>query len=631
MGASDMMVSKGRTRAGRSACAAILVQVVLAAESLAASPPRAAVPEFRRLALAAAGGLPEAAGAIERAKASSVVIFLPGALGSRLMRDGEVIWGDGRVSAERLMLREGETAQAELLLSYGTAVRTEDIYGRSREKLAEVLAGTGEIRDFAYDWRIDIGSHADSLDALLRSDPSLVGKELFLIGHSMGGLIAWDWQSRHYRGRDRDELKVQRMLLLGSPLGGACEVIRMLADGYRPSPGAGKVETVIYHALFKAMRAAAFTFPGIFELLPPVGSQRLDDACLTSALEPPELAADYFDPGFWRSAAARAILKDAWNEPGWRGGEAAFFERLAQVLATARAFRERLDLRTLNVPAVLFFTPSRETVAHARIERGGLLRQSPTIRYRLQASGDGRVLKRSAGNPGRATPVALHRLSLAHGDLPRDPLFIDYLADEVRPSLEAVSALHLLAALDDLPTLFAAYRQRGGALVASADFVPFLSADLADRAMRLVGRLTDRLLAEAGVEEPYRAGRAAQRAGRHAAAVPLIESALRAPAGIDSFNEPFALNRLGYALLLERNYTAALPRLVAAAERVAAHPSRYVPYSAERANILSNLGVAYYHLGQCALSRRVLARASALGSETASRYLAFQCFPRGEP
>jgi len=539
-----------------------------------------------------------------------------------------VIWGDGTASSERLALREGDDAKPELLLSYGVGVTQEDIYGRFRLKLTEVLAGRGELRDFPYDWRRDIRETADSLDRTLRAHSRLAGKEVFLIAHSMGGLIAWDWQSRHYRGRDQDDLKIQRMLLLGSPLGGSCEIIRMLADGYKASPGAGKVETVIYHALFKKMRGAAFTFPGVFELLPPVSPGSLDEACLTSALEPPEMAPDYLHPAFWQTPAGLTIVKHAWAQFGEGMSEAAFFDQLAKVVATARSFREQFDLRILRVPTVLFFTPSRETVAHARIERGGYFASTPKIRYRTQIAGDGRVLKRSAINHGNARPDDAVRLALPHGDLPRDPIFIDYVGDELLKSVEAVSALHLLRVLDASPAYLEAYRQRGGGILAAADLRPFLSPDLAEPATALAGRLTDRLLAQAGVEDPYMAGRAAQQAGRAKPAVPLIESALRAPEGVHEFDEPFAWNRLGYALLLEKNYKAALPWLKAAVDALDLDPESYAAYKADRANTMSNLGVAYYHLGQCDAAKTTLQKAVALGSATAKRYLTFRCFQK---
>ncbi len=599
----------------------------LVGKALGAPPPRVSVPEFRRLAILSAADFPDAQPAVERSRAASVVLFIPGALGSRLTRGGTVIWGEGPASVERLALREGDDAKPELLLSYGVGVTQEDIYGRFRSKLTEVLTGKGEFRDFPYDWRRSIRETADNLDRVLRAEASPAGKEVFLIAHSMGGLVAWDWQSRHYRGREQDDLKVHRMLLLGSPLGGSCEIIRMLANAYEPSPDAGKVEKVVYHALFKGMRGAAFTFPGIFELLPPVSPGSLDETCLTSALEPPEMAPDYFHPAFWQTPAGLTIVQQAWAQFGEGMSEAAFFDQLAKVVATARSFREQFDLRTLRVPTVLFFTPGRQTVAHARIEWGGLFGSTPKIRYRTQMAGDGRVLKRSAINYGNARPDDAVRLSLPHGDLPRDPIFIDYAGDELLKSIEAVSALHLLRALDASPAYLEAYRQRGGGILAAADLRPFLSPDLAEPTTALAGRLTDRLLAQAGVEDPYMAGRAAQAAGRARPAVPLIESALRAPEGVDPFDEPFALNRLGYALLLEKNYKAALPWLKAAVDALDRDPESYAAYKAERANTLSNLGVAYYHLGQCDAAKRSLERAVPLGSATAKRYLTFRCFP----
>ena len=120
-----------------------ILEAALISDALAVAPARVTVPEFRRMATLAAANLPDALAAVKRARAASVVLLIPGALGSKMVRGGEVIWGEGRGSAERLVPRPADDARPEPLLSYGAGVASEDIYGRFLEKLAEVLAGKG--------------------------------------------------------------------------------------------------------------------------------------------------------------------------------------------------------------------------------------------------------------------------------------------------------------------------------------------------------------------------------------------------------------------------------------------------------------------------------------------------------
>ena len=188
----------------------------------------------------------------------------------------------------------------------------------------------------------------------------------------MGGVIAWSWQSRRYRQRPDEALAVRRLVLLGSPLGGSCEMARMILRGYQPMPGAGKVESLLYQAIFGDVRAAAFTFPSVFELLPPVPADpaEIDASCVEVPLGPEaadRIPGNYYALDFWKMDFGRFLLGTPWED--LRIPEAEFLARLGSVLRAAGDFRGSLNLNTLRVPVTFFYAADHPTVSKARVVR----------------------------------------------------------------------------------------------------------------------------------------------------------------------------------------------------------------------------------------------------------------------
>jgi pimeloyl-ACP methyl ester carboxylesterase len=119
---------------------------------------------------------------------------------------------------------------------------------------------------FPYDWRYSISSNAKRLAIFVEyiiaksaahaiyRDSHLVVDRVNLVGHSMGGCIA-----KHYATLLGGESKINKLVMLASPLRGATSALKQLTMG-----------DTWFFGLFtrKGKRRAARTFPGAFDLLP---------------------------------------------------------------------------------------------------------------------------------------------------------------------------------------------------------------------------------------------------------------------------------------------------------------------------------------------------------------------------
>ena len=640
-----MNIKRTRALAGVGILVSLLLPAAPPAAGEPAPPKQLGLEEFiHRVAMAASTDA-TAHAAIEAAKDSVAVVFVPGILGSRLARRGKVIWGrDAPEAADLALDASGDDPGVEptLLTDYSLHGLTRaDIYGEFDRALEQARNGRGLRLDFAYDWRRDIAANADRLDAFLRGTPALQGKSVVLVAHSMGGVVAWTWQSRKYRQTPDEPLTVRRLVLLGSPLNGSCEMARMLLLGYQPTPGAGKVEGVLYRALFGDVRAAAFTFPSIFELLPPVpvDPADLDASCVEVPLGPEaadRIPGNYFSADFWRTDFGRQLLGTPWEDLGIPAGE--FFRRLEPVLKAAGDFRGSLNLNDLRLPVTFFYAADYRTVLKALVRRaeGGGFR----VEFPFDGPGDGRVASASAKNEGFAQGTQdFRRLSLGHGDLPKDPRFVTYVGQELGRIISAQVALEAARAIlrDDI--LLEKYMEEGGGLISSTAVAASLGDETDPTIQPTINALNAQLLTWLGVRPTYAEVRARQNEVKvsdpqlHRDLTPLLEVVLAEPGKLDGFNRTFALGRLGWALLDGGNSAASLVPLAQALARVEAAPALYRRHEAFRKTLLFNLGMAYFRTGSCDQARRYLELSADLGSESAREYLAKPCIDRetGQP
>ena len=375
----------------------------------------------------------------ERLAGELVLVFIPGILGSGLHgAGGESIWGEGVPQVSRLALTAGDAnaARTSVLAEYPLGLVKADVYGDFDTNFLSI-DGSRRALEFSYDWRLDIDSIADSLEAKIRGPwaDQLRGKRLLIIAHSMGGLVAWSWKNRHYEGADEEyDFEWYRLLLLGSPLGGSCDTMRMLLTGY--SPGGKTRMAPLYEKVFGDLRAAAFTFPSIYQLLPVYDGASTLGVCLKvqAGGRNPQ---DHFSIDVWkgllRPFVADEKLFGTFRFWGWVGedavwqklgmAEAAFWRMVDGHLETARRFRAELDLDegdSMRGRVSYFFSNGHATTEALIFERDSTELEPQT------GDGDGRVLKPSATLERYAEGHA-HPLSLTHGDLPSDVTFLRHL------------------------------------------------------------------------------------------------------------------------------------------------------------------------------------------------------------
>ena len=359
-----------------------------------------------------------------------VVLLLPGMPGSKLVRraDGETIFGKGRADAGKLQLADprNRDVTASVLDVYDSLLQSQDVYKRTLERLKEGVGNTGDVEAWGYDWRLGAGALADALQKDLAD--KFGGRDVVLLGHSYGAVVAWQWQQTH----DPTAAGVEHLVLFGAPLAGTCEAVQFLIEGF--GPGAGEPNDFItrlgYRVLMGELRPTAFTFPGAFQLVPEGCLEKLT----VRASGPPEaspLAPRSIE--FWKGPIGRQIIDDPWTE--LEVSADTFWAALEHAIAEAgRSMPDPSRRRVRNVRA--FFSNEHPTARQIRlvvdgsdhilsdeeVEKAGLGKDNPIV---VTAPGDGRVL--ACDSPDcPLKDVCREKISLAHGLLGDSERFRSY-------------------------------------------------------------------------------------------------------------------------------------------------------------------------------------------------------------
>src|SRR5262249_5302434 len=127
------------------------------------------------------------------------LVFIPGILGTELLdEDNNVIWGGASSLRNFEKLEIG--GQSPVRLHPGGLVETVNVLGpfwtiHQYDSLLTLLHGLNYQEGknffiFTYDWSQSNFDSAIELKALIDSDPNLRGKDIDILAHSMGGLIA---------------------------------------------------------------------------------------------------------------------------------------------------------------------------------------------------------------------------------------------------------------------------------------------------------------------------------------------------------------------------------------------------------------------------------------------------------
>ncbi len=199
------------------------------------------------------------------------LIFVPGIAGSNLEDPytGQEVFGRGRFTVENLEAIQLPTigdqprlvATRVLLGKNSLFSDSVERYGLLRQRL--ISQGYEEGKNlffFPYDWRQSNFDTAAELKEFLEEN-GLVGRQVDLIAHSMGALVALI-----YIHENSCDQRVRNLVVMGAPHFGSTMALQVLVEGF-PAFGIGNWAAVgagNYKSVFRVFSS----FESIYELLP---------------------------------------------------------------------------------------------------------------------------------------------------------------------------------------------------------------------------------------------------------------------------------------------------------------------------------------------------------------------------
>jgi hypothetical protein len=357
--------------------------------------------------------------ALPRGRQAPTVVFVPGLLGSQLLRpDGSVAWlnlGNTLGHHDLTLPRRLPFAASRDELVPGFLIGTDTALPRAfgfteYDDFLELQdsagyepgVGTGlRYAVYTYDWRRDLVESARGLALRLEGLAQAMGNpgaRFHLVGHSMGGLIV-RWYLR-YGGADADPKlpvswagarRTASVLLTATPSGGSIPALRAILGGER----VGLSHTTLAASVVSRM-------PSVYQLLPPRGTRPLVDP----SGEP--LDHELLDPATWQ--------RFGWGPYGPKSADASAESKafLETALARAQAFHAGLA-RTPDhpspVPVHALGGDCLPTLARAVVGEG---RSGTPPRFEARSRDEQDVLYDAGdGRVTRASFLAVHQSGAA--------------------------------------------------------------------------------------------------------------------------------------------------------------------------------------------------------------------------
>lgn len=194
------------------------------------------------------------------------LVFIPGILGTELLDErGKIVWGDSASLSNFEMLELG-ASPALPPLHPGGLIKSINVLGpfwtiHQYDGLLSTLRALNfqegqNFFIFYYDWRKSNFDNAHKLKEFINGTPALRGKDIDIIAHSMGGLIA-----KIYVRENVSEAHVVRFISLAVPSRGSMNALAEMTNGWGGFENwlAGGVGTI---------RRVMFSFPSLYELFP---------------------------------------------------------------------------------------------------------------------------------------------------------------------------------------------------------------------------------------------------------------------------------------------------------------------------------------------------------------------------
>jgi hypothetical protein len=216
------------------------------------------------------------------------IIFVPGILGSKIdacQSDGSQcrpIWGTVSAITDSnvdLSIRDDRVYRTDVV----ETLFFNDVYGDILEYIREHAGRISPdsrndplLSVFHYDWRLSNAHNATLLkERICETRQRAPNSPIFLVAHSMGGLILKIWAKYHATQDCFNGAKpaVQRLTFVATPHLGSPKTIKAIADGYNllfdELDGLkrliGWFET---NYLLAAVNQSGMSFPSLYELLP---------------------------------------------------------------------------------------------------------------------------------------------------------------------------------------------------------------------------------------------------------------------------------------------------------------------------------------------------------------------------
>ncbi|UUZ76920.1 hypothetical protein LP414_05750 [Polaromonas sp. P1(28)-13] len=292
-------------------------------------------------------------------------------------------------------------------------------------------------------------------------------------------MVTWNWLARHEAGQYSPTINVVSVAILGSPLQGSCEIIRMIQSGYvQPSrndqiklrtdlkPVKSIIEKLVdaltnalSGELTQGIRPLVLSWPGAIELSPPPSTAFGKTSCVGVPADESQPigtpGTSYYNPAFWDMVAGKDML--------WQGSGDASFEvpaSLSAVLSKAAEFRTSFKVEKLKVPVWLYYSQIWWVPSEAGY-------QAPHIAPADQWTtvwGDGRVPATSAMVVDNPTVFSYQMgLESVHGNLPADPnFFADFFSTRLPDVLNSSLAIGMVKEALGKPDWMAAYAKLSG-------------------------------------------------------------------------------------------------------------------------------------------------------------------------
>ena len=191
------------------------------------------------------------------------VVLLPGIMGPLLASIRGVtalLWINPALFLEGksnyLELNADTTGDADPMIE-ATPVSIEKIFYL---KISLILRREAQLFEFPYDWRRPIEHNADVLaSSLERWATGNPDRKFTLLGHSMGGIVARAYLTRHPRLAER---RVKRVISLGTPYFGAAGAVENMINGNDMMALAQALNNG------NAPQQMLLSFPSVYQLLP---------------------------------------------------------------------------------------------------------------------------------------------------------------------------------------------------------------------------------------------------------------------------------------------------------------------------------------------------------------------------